>query len=108
MPRRRFQLGIRTLLVAMTLASVVGAYVGYHANWIRQRRDFLQGMAFASCDIDPRTDRYFESTFYWDGRTSPPGLLWAFGVDGVTLLFVREGELDEAHQLFPEATITAL
>jgi hypothetical protein len=106
-PKRRwFQFGFGTMLVVVTAAAV---FLAYHANWIRQRRAFLEH-AYASWDPDPTL---------LDPLPRAPGLLWLFGEEGRAAVYVDFGkigyrtsltdreqkELRRVGNLFPEAGI---
>jgi len=98
--RRYFRFGLRSLLLVLTVVAVV---LGYHANWIRQRREASEGWL----------------TSYWSPPPNripkAPGLLWLLGERGYghiwrestgSLTPEEEAQLAKMKRLFPEATIT--
>jgi hypothetical protein len=111
--RRSFRFSLRALFFAVT---VVGCWLGYQLNWIRQRHEFRA----------QQLSRFQSMTQDLAGELSPgqstraPRLLWLFGEDGVEfvdvftatpfgspLALTAEDIQDNrrAQQLFPEASI---
>ena len=79
-PRRRwFRLAfsLRTLLVVVTL---IGCWLGYQLNWIRQRHALLKS----------NTVRLRHDYFLFDAPPAP-GLLWIFGEQGTGDLYRPPG-----------------
>lgn len=112
--RRWFQFGLRTMFVVVT---VVAVFIGYHVNWIQQRR-----AARTPQPVFPGSKYLVEAMDMSKGSLRAPGLLWIFGEKGVDELCVvftfpdrargeisNESALDEEveaeriHRLFPEA-----
>lgn len=99
MPRPRFQFGVRTLLVVVTLAGVIAAFISYHVNWIRQRREFAE-IDGVHIQTVPSGTKYSREA---------PGLLWLFGERGiyqVNLFVDSNADLERGKELFPEADVT--
>ena len=48
-PRRWFRFSLRTMLVVVTM---LGCWLGYQFNWIRQRNEFAEGLGAAQRYID--------------------------------------------------------
>jgi len=118
--RRRFRFSLRTMIVAVTLAAV---FIGYHVNWIHERRAVA----------DARKSTWCRSLYFSDidriikPRPCAPGLLWLFGECGVvscTMFFgyepkehftyhnrdltpLEEAEVSRIKRLFPEAEVDA-
>jgi hypothetical protein len=109
-PKRRwFRYSLRTLFVVVT---VIGCWLGYELNWIRERR------AFIASEVSTRIDEDWWNCSVTDGGRSAPGLLALFGEEGFSALSVLaesqsvelltandRQRLQEARHLFPEATI---
>jgi hypothetical protein len=117
-PKRRwFRFSLRTLFVVVT---VLGCWLGYELNWVRERRLFI---------ADEISARQRHPTSYtWDAivmnvRKTPtpkaPGRLWAFGEAGhpnICVLIEAESvehltnrdqdRVQKARKLFPEASIS--
>jgi hypothetical protein len=116
-PRRRwFQFGLRTMFVVVT---VVAVWLGYQANWIRQRHS-----VFTPRQLSPDSDVWV-TVARWPAMMEPvsaPGAIWIFGEHGEAALTVdfdipsqsgdgRHGkgltpeeaiEAERIHRLFPE------
>jgi hypothetical protein len=92
----RLRFSLRTLLVVVTVLCV---WLGYHLNWMRQRR----AMA---------VEHHATMVFRADETTSAPAGLWMLGESGITLIaYCRSAEepaLDRARRLFPEAELTLI
>jgi hypothetical protein len=83
------QFGLRTLFVAVTIVAI---FVGYHVNWIRQRRIALEALGISINAKDRKA----------------PGLLWLFGEPGHDLLFINDNDPEHkrrVERLFPEAEV---
>ncbi|HEY2837993.1 MAG TPA: hypothetical protein VGJ26_02510 [Pirellulales bacterium] len=89
------------MFVVVTLAA---AFVAYHANWIRQRREIQYEI---QDDGVPRL-------MALNGNHCPiaPGLLWMFGESGTEaiIIFPTGQDIDavvkaRAQRLFPESTV---
>jgi hypothetical protein len=112
-PKRRWSYSLRTLFVVVTVGA---CWLGYYANWARQRHQFLGAQ------------RDLARMFHQNGMAEPvvtaraPGALWLLGERGVGALGVlivvdRLDDFDngfdwESHEtmrtarrLFPEADI---
>jgi hypothetical protein len=88
--RRGFQFSLRTLFIVLTL---VGIWLGYHVNWIRQRHRFYQELWWKDDNLgffDPKP-------FPWSLRL--------LGESPKLFLVVPKQLVPEAESLFPEATI---
>lgn len=91
-PSRRFQFGLRTLFAAVTIIAIFVGFVGYHVNWVRQRRISLEALGISINAKDRQA----------------PGLLWLFGEPGRDLLFINDddpGHKRRVEELFPEADV---
>jgi hypothetical protein len=102
--RRWFQFGLGPMLLLVT---VVAAFLAYHVNWIRQRRDFLKLNNATALEHDFTR----EDPELWE-PVSAPGLLWLFGEEGqcgLRIVIMDEAanadDRDKAQRLFPEAII---
>src|SRR6476646_9500752 len=110
--RFRPQFSLRTLFVATTLIGMLLGLVGYHLNWIRQRRSFLAD----------QTLQFGDNGMTWTTPSQsnpPPKMLRILGDDGVSYIrlvievdrFDAARQLDsydlvrQAKQLFPESEI---
>jgi hypothetical protein len=124
-PRRRwFRFGLGTMFLALGALAVmllVGAFVAYHVDWIRQRHALLEETQrrFAN-RYAPAKDLDFPAWIKCEA-CDPPGLLWLFGEKGAWSLNLRaafdydadarecnriiESELSRAKRLFPEAHV---
>ena len=91
--RRRFQFGLTTMFVLVT---VFAAILAYHVNWVRQRHEALLRASHLA------------------GPIRAPGLLWLFGEQGyreIDVVFdpddttqeAATNESNRAADLFPEA-----
>ena len=96
-PRRRwFRFSLRTLFAAVTVLCVVGGWVAYQLNWIRERQAFRE-----SGKIVGR----------WGTMHDPdaPGTLWLFGETGESGLGLEVAPGDpgskRAQELFPVAIV---
>ncbi len=86
-PRLRFSL--RTLFVLVT---ALGAWLGYHLNWIRERREYLS--------INSITD----DTVDTNDRSELPLGLRILGEQSHAVVFVMdEADVERIQRLFPEA-----
>jgi hypothetical protein len=95
--RRWFRFSLRWMMIMMAL---LGIGIGYHLNWLDQRRAFL-----AREGVLDWTESYKNGNA---DRPQSPGLLPLLGEKGVGGLLVTDGsgqEVIEAEQLFPEADI---
>ena len=93
MHRPRFSL--RTLFVLVTIAGVCAGWVAYQLNWIRERHKFVNEYGA----VEP------------PGLSPEPitGLPWSlklFGEAPEYEVLAPETEVQRAHELFPEATVT--
>ncbi len=96
MIRPRFRFSLRTLLVVVTL---VGCWLGYQLNWIRQRHAAFQDRRLQIVRLSPPA--------YSPGA---PQLLWLFGERGITGVYLMDpeltpGDLKRLKSLFPEACV---
>ena len=111
--RHRWQFGLRSLFVSVTIVAVV---LAYHVNWIRHRHRFIAEQEQSARDNSVAIS--FENV---DSDTRAPGVLWALcetGWWGVGVIV--EGpipaeltshdfeRLRKARDLFPEAKIIAV
>lgn len=103
--RSRLRFSVRSLLAAMTLLTL---FLGYHLNWIGQRREALASdrvhafTGYPSLEIMVSVAR--------DGPPTAPGLLFLFGEPPQTCLGLTcntDSEWDQERKrigdLFPEA-----
>ena len=92
-PRPRwFRFSLRTMLVLVTLLCI---YLGWAANWKRQRREWLD-----------RSDVALDGLI--NNTSSAPWPLRPLGESGVRGIFVNDRALiDESQRLFPEAKIVS-
>ena len=92
-PKRRwFRFSLRTLFVLVT---IIGAWLGYQLNWIRQRHEFLAA-------------RYRTIPAAWRSDLKPPEPPWQLRLLGehrVNCLAVPKSQGPRARDLFPEAVI---
>jgi len=91
----RFRYSLRALLVLMTAFAL---FLGYHLNWIHQRRAAIDSGSLLAVE--------------YSGDLSPPGpgLLWLFNERGYDTVFVpndSEDTLKRARALFPEANFVS-
>ena len=119
-PKRRwFAYSLRTLFVVIT---VLGCWLGYEWNWIRQRHEMLAKPE--ACIIEGSTISTSLAIMkaQWNAEglepASAPGLLWLFGEQGVTELRVFIRDVDDfqhcetcavtmrASRLFPESRLS--
>lgn len=97
---RRFRYSLRTVFVILMACSV---WLGYSANWVRQRNDVIAAYGLAKWAEDHK---------------AAPGLLWLFGAKGYSKLIVvldardenwltddQQLEITRIRRLFPEAHI---
>jgi hypothetical protein len=95
-----FRFPLRALFVLVALVALLAGWVVSNANWLRQRRQFLD-------EAQTRRDIVL---FIQRDKPGPWPLRW-FGAGGVSAVdFVEsptESELDEAQRLFPEARVRA-
>ena len=108
--RRRFAYSLRTLFVAVT---VLGIWLGYQLNWIRQRRDIISDpqVQYACCyetlkiEIVGNVKRPRKRRTY---VAAPRPLSW-FGEFGYAEIVLGKGtpagELARVRSLFPEAQV---
>jgi hypothetical protein len=98
-PRRHwFAYRLRTLLIAMFVASLPLAWVAYSLSWIRQRRD-----AHAIGAVEQ------SNVVTWRACPLAPSGLWLFGETACEYLDWFPGtstSLDAAQRLFPESRVT--
>ena len=84
------------LLVLMTALAL---FLGYHLNWIQQRRAVLESDAVSVSES--------HDSFH---RPAAPGLLWMFGEQGYqTIGIIGDSNREEAerlHALFPEGNVS--
>src|SRR5580658_2410720 len=96
-PRRWFAFRLRTLFVVVAvLAILLGSWIEFLLNWIRERRFALQHSVIP---------QIYEGK---PGQNYAPAGLWIFGDYGVISLQVREtkpGEIERIQRLFPEAEV---
>ena len=99
--RRWYRFSLRTLFVVVT---VVCVWLGYSANWIRQRRNFLREEAISvSTEPAPILIENWKSE-----EPATPFILRPFGEEAVFAIRVPMHEQETfrlAHELFPEAYI---
>jgi hypothetical protein len=103
---RWFRWSLVTMFVVVTLFAV---WLGYSANWIRQRRAFVseqrQHLRAIGSDVDFYSSR---------NRVQAPYGAWLLGESGVARMFVlhekgqRERDIRRARRLFPEATLATV
>jgi hypothetical protein len=99
--RRWLQFGLRSFFIVVT---VFGVWLGYHVNWLQQRRAFLE--------------RKNVAVSFAPVRRPPAWGLWILGEPGATGVFLQYpgwigakwSEADEAQkvlasELYPEASI---
>jgi hypothetical protein len=95
----RLQFSLRTLFVVLT---VLGCWLGYEFNWIRQRHEFISHRPEIARPHDAHKAYKFRPV-------EAPGLLWIFGERGMNCLWFEskpsESEIDLAKELFPEAKL---
>jgi len=95
---RRCQYRLRTLFLIIGLAAIglrIGLYwVPAQLRWVQARHDFLHKSGFFLHGHWPEPIR---GEFPWS--------LLLFGEQPEYLLMIRDSEIDEAKQLFPEADI---
>jgi hypothetical protein len=100
-PKRRwFRFSLRGLVIAIAIASVPLAWVGWSLNRIRQRHQFLAAYSSALFVMNMEADRNF----------APMGL-WVFGEVGIDRMDLDLGEdvpdavqvIHYAKSIFPEA-----
>jgi hypothetical protein len=83
------------------VVTVVAIFLGYHVNWIRQRREFLRDR--------PLLNPY--DSFLMSGKPvtpEAPGLLWLFAERGTNLILIPSDNPNDkqvAQELFPEAVV---
>ncbi len=100
--RRWFQFGLRTLILAVTVATVIFAWIAYNLHWIKQRREYW------------RTESPVW-TFPALDDAGGPASLWLFGetaiVDGYTVV-ENDSEVEPMRarlsSLFPEAELKVI
>lgn len=94
-PRRWFRFTLRTMFVVLTAFSL---WLGYEANWMRQRRAYL-----SIAEVYDLSETFGKTAA---DRPRAPGLLWLFGEQGVKYLVVMRrspADFSRAAKLFPEA-----
>lgn len=105
--RRWFSFSLRSMLAAVVVLSVAGAWVGYQLNWIRQRHDVLE---------NDQDSPLWVSVAVLDGApcTRTPWPLGLFGEEpaGMPTIWLRDSVTDEeltrAQYLFPETEVRRL
>ena len=127
-PRRRFRFSLRTMFVLVTVGCFFLAWLVYHLDWIRQRRDALESIVpalyffvgFPRDGSDAEKAQYQQSfeakSSYWLANENPPPLqskvrapmsirlLGAVGVESIMLSSeTPEAEAQRIAKLFPEA-----
>jgi hypothetical protein len=95
-PRRWFRFSLRTFLLAVT---VLGSWLGYQLNWIRERHAAFQDRRLQVARLSPPAY-----------APAAPQLLWLFGESGITGVYLMDPELtaDDLRRLkslFPEACV---
>jgi hypothetical protein len=113
-PKRRWSYSLRTLFVVVT---VVGCWLGYELNWIRERHEFVNEQEGLRRAKDWRGEESGPRA-----SANAPDLLWLFGEQGIGAFGVliavdRLDQFDDgfdwqshetmrtARHLFPEATV---
>ena len=91
--RRWLRFSLRTLFVVLTLVSCAVWYALGQSQWLRQRRAFLDGSE--------------HGLSYGISNTRAPGMLWAFGESGITVIIVDKTDKPLAQKLFPEARVVS-
>jgi hypothetical protein len=93
-PSRRFQFSLRTMFIALVLASLAfGWWVNRSRAWIRERQETL-----AAADGVTLSARI-------TGEKKAPWNLALFGETGVDVLYVPHAEQEHFQRLFPEARV---
>jgi hypothetical protein len=122
--RRRFQFGLRGLLLATVVVALFSGWIAYQLNWIRQRHALMarhSKMVAVVSNRFPTTEEVEIGDRVAIGKPtcSTPGQLWLFGesaVPQITFHFLStkgqtkpsDSEMNEvqlARRLFPEAEI---
>ena len=108
-PRRRyFRFELRTMFVVLTVFSL---WLGYHANWIRQRHSLID--APEQTGVEPEYEVALQSMslrapLQVETKDAPWPLLW-LGERGVYTLYIRDdipkAKVTRIRALFPEAEI---
>jgi hypothetical protein len=107
-PRRRwFQFGIGTMFFAVTVLAALAAFLAYHVNWVRERRNapvyYVMEEVYLVTPSGPKPTRV--------ACDAPWPLEW-FGEPGCNALqispSVPESEVERIRRLFPEAEIEIL
>jgi hypothetical protein len=91
--RRRFRFSLRTLFVLVT---IVGVWLGFQLNWIRERHEFLRRPAVSE-----------DSSILDDSAcpTKAPWELRLFGEPPIKVIVVPSAMTEEAGRLFPESLV---
>lgn len=118
--RQRFRFSLRMLFIVVT---VLGVWLGYELNWLRQRHEMIvrhqfrmkhwQGSPSEFADLEVKV------AVLSNTPRSGPGLLWLFGERAVVSLGLLDSRKDgsgfdqardaqAAKRLFPEAGIHTL
>lgn len=96
-PRRRWSVGIRTLLVVNLLSAALWWWRIDSVNWAAQRARFFAD----HCAIEVNN-----AEFPCQPLPRPPLGLWLFGEEGRRNIWVNDpAALDEARRMFPEAEV---
>ena len=81
------------------MVTVGRVWLGYHLNWIRQRRTFL--------DSSHLSEHHLMMPNPIETSVPPPGLLWLFGESGIAYFYVDKltssRDISEYRRVFPEA-----
>jgi hypothetical protein len=98
---------LRTVLAIVAVVAIpVAVFVGYSLKWVRDRREFMQGLT-------PVTVRYFgpdpQDTigFFLQSKDAPWQLRWLGERGEATILLSSpdHSKVDRAKSLFPEASV---
>jgi len=99
-PKRRwFRFSLRTLFA---LVMIIGTWLGYHVNWIRQRHAFA---AQYMPTLPSRRAEYNWVSFSVGYAQPPPWSLRLFGEEYCPPLEFPRSEVQRFNELFPEAAI---
>jgi hypothetical protein len=102
-PKCRWSYSLRTLFVVVT---VVGCWLSYEVNWMRERHAYVLSQREKFRDIG--FDMHVYAASNW---VRAPHGTWLFGESGVATLVIlfpngeREREFQRAQRLFPESKI---